>query len=285
MPKRTPTSHRQAIGALIENIGGAISTYGSHIFGLDPVAPELETPESETLTELEAAPETQVERDPDKPYQPLIGDAQPDRIPTVEPERAPRKPMVRMSRAEWRKAFIELPQPFTINQAKAHTGASDNTIIRKMELFPEVVKVSESMKTGNGFGRTPATYKFDSSINPAEPEAEPEPEPAAAPPLSDAQDAAEAEGIHPLRVGKDKPKVGNKDVQALIDAAWDAGWYVLRTEGGHIKFMSTDRVSTVYTGSSPSDYRAVKNAQAELERNGLRFDHPRERTRLLGLRR
>jgi len=54
----------------------------------------------------------------------------------------------------------------------------------------------------------------------------------------------------------------------LLKAATRAGWTVTRTRGNHIRVTSPTGEST-NTGSTPSDYRSVKNFRATLKRMGL----------------
>lgn len=58
---------------------------------------------------------------------------------------------------------------------------------------------------------------------------------------------------------------GHKQLCALIEFAIGEGWHVKRTAGGHLKFTKTG-CAAIYTGSSPSDYRAELNARAQIRR-------------------
>lgn len=60
---------------------------------------------------------------------------------------------------------------------------------------------------------------------------------------------------------------GHKQLRGLIDFALREGWEVVRTSGGHLKFMKPG-LSPIYTGSTASDYRAERNARAQLRRAG-----------------
>jgi len=51
----------------------------------------------------------------------------------------------------------------------------------------------------------------------------------------------------------------------LMTFAIANGWRVRRTQGGHIKF-SKGGLTPIFTSSTPSDYRADRNAMARLRR-------------------
>ena len=58
---------------------------------------------------------------------------------------------------------------------------------------------------------------------------------------------------------------GHKQLRALIEFAVSEGWHVKRTRGGHLKFTKTG-CAAIYTSSTASDYRANRNAKAQLRR-------------------
>lgn len=58
---------------------------------------------------------------------------------------------------------------------------------------------------------------------------------------------------------------GHKQLRGLIEFALQYGWTVVRTPGGHLKF-SKPGLPPIYTGSTASDYRAERNARAQLRR-------------------
>ncbi|PUA41376.1 hypothetical protein C5U62_32140 [Pseudomonas protegens] len=51
----------------------------------------------------------------------------------------------------------------------------------------------------------------------------------------------------------------------LINFALDNGWQVSRTPGGHLKFTKPGH-KPIFISSTPSDYRADRNARANLRR-------------------
>jgi hypothetical protein len=55
------------------------------------------------------------------------------------------------------------------------------------------------------------------------------------------------------------PYRGRKRLKPLIDLAVREGWEVVRTPGGHLKFIKQG-FPTIYTGVTASDHRAGRNA-------------------------
>lgn len=62
-----------------------------------------------------------------------------------------------------------------------------------------------------------------------------------------------------------------KDFQRVIREAQRQGWSVERTNGGHVRFRNPAGQS-YFTGSSPSDFRAVRKLVADLRKMGYRDD-------------
>jgi len=60
----------------------------------------------------------------------------------------------------------------------------------------------------------------------------------------------------------------NRDLQDIVRAALAAGWDVAKTGANHIRFKGP-KGFLYFTGSSPSDSRAVRNARSALRRGGL----------------
>lgn len=52
----------------------------------------------------------------------------------------------------------------------------------------------------------------------------------------------------------------------LIRMASDAGWTVTRTRGDHLRVEHPEASTVVFTGSTPSDYRALANTLATMRR-------------------
>lgn len=60
----------------------------------------------------------------------------------------------------------------------------------------------------------------------------------------------------------------NKELKQLIAKLEAQGW-TIKTGGGHIKALAPNKADGMVTfGSTPSDYRAMKNTVAELRRHG-----------------
>lgn len=56
-----------------------------------------------------------------------------------------------------------------------------------------------------------------------------------------------------------------KSLQPLLQYAQANGWAVARTNGGHLRFTKHGR-PIIHTGSTPSDWRSLRNALAALAR-------------------
>ncbi|PMR75296.1 hypothetical protein [Billgrantia endophytica] len=66
---------------------------------------------------------------------------------------------------------------------------------------------------------------------------------------------------------------GHKRLQPLIDFAQSEGWQVMRTSGGHLKFVKPG-LPAIYTSSTASDHRTIRNARAQLRRAQRQADEP-----------
>ncbi|MDX1535620.1 MAG: hypothetical protein R3346_02575 [Candidatus Spechtbacterales bacterium] len=59
-------------------------------------------------------------------------------------------------------------------------------------------------------------------------------------------------------------------LKEMVSEALDQNWRVERTGSGHLRFLSPDRsVSPVFSPTTPSDVRSVKNVRGKLRRAGL----------------
>jgi predicted RNA binding protein YcfA (HicA-like mRNA interferase family) len=59
-----------------------------------------------------------------------------------------------------------------------------------------------------------------------------------------------------------------KEVSDLVRRARERGWVVEKTRGGHLRWRSPEG-KVVFSGSTPSDVRAVRNIRSLLRRMGL----------------
>ncbi len=64
----------------------------------------------------------------------------------------------------------------------------------------------------------------------------------------------------------------SKDVKPLIRQALSEGWRVERTNGGHIKWIHPSG-GFLFSSSTPSDRRAIRNLERDLRRLGLKIEH------------
>jgi hypothetical protein len=56
-----------------------------------------------------------------------------------------------------------------------------------------------------------------------------------------------------------------RELKRLIETAAARGWTATTTRNGHIRLAHANG-AVIYTGSTPSDHRAVRNAAADLRR-------------------
>lgn len=60
----------------------------------------------------------------------------------------------------------------------------------------------------------------------------------------------------------------DKAIRSLVRLAECQGWTVTRTRRNHLKFCAPNG-GVYFTGSTPSDHRAIKNATTHLRKMGL----------------
>jgi hypothetical protein len=78
--------------------------------------------------------------------------------------------------------------------------------------------------------------------------------------------------MHPKRVENPKakrPKVKDKSLDSLIQAAWDAGWWVEVGGNNHPKCFSPEGGYVIPVPSTPSGSRTFLNKRAQFRRAGL----------------
>ena len=79
--------------------------------------------------------------------------------------------------------------------------------------------------------------------------------------------------MHPERErnprGK-RPKVKNRELDAMIQAAWDAGWHCSKTSKSHVMCYPPDKtIKPVLVANTPSDHRTIPNTLSCLRKSGL----------------
>jgi hypothetical protein len=81
--------------------------------------------------------------------------------------------------------------------------------------------------------------------------------------------------MHPRRLqnpSAKRPKVSNRDMDALVAAAWKQGWWCERGGNNHVKCYPPDGSRMIPIPSTPSNpRRARKNKTAALQRAGLKI--------------
>lgn len=78
--------------------------------------------------------------------------------------------------------------------------------------------------------------------------------------------------MHPKRRKNPKakrPKVKVKELDELVEAAWEAGWWCERAGNKHVKCYPPSDSRMVPVPSTPSDWRTVRNKRSQLRRSGL----------------
>lgn len=69
-----------------------------------------------------------------------------------------------------------------------------------------------------------------------------------------------------------RPKVKDKELDAMVEAAWAAGWWAERKKGkSHVKCYSPDGKRMVTVASTPSDHRTIPNTRSAFRRAGLKL--------------
>jgi hypothetical protein len=67
-----------------------------------------------------------------------------------------------------------------------------------------------------------------------------------------------------------RPKVKNRELDAMVAAAWDAGWKCSKTSQGHVMCYPPERtVKPVLVAGTPSDHRTIPNTRSALRKSGL----------------
>jgi len=69
-----------------------------------------------------------------------------------------------------------------------------------------------------------------------------------------------------------RPTVKNRDLDTMLEAAWNAGWWAARKKGqSHVKCYSPDGQRMVTVASTPSDHRTIPNTRSAFRRAGLKL--------------
>ena len=78
--------------------------------------------------------------------------------------------------------------------------------------------------------------------------------------------------MHPTRTENPqakRPKVKNKELDAMVEKAWAEGWWARRTGTGHVICYSPDGGRMVDVANTPSDRRTVPNTRSYFRHAGL----------------
>jgi predicted RNase H-like nuclease len=77
---------------------------------------------------------------------------------------------------------------------------------------------------------------------------------------------------HPKRLANQKatrPRHSKKDYDALVAAAWDAGWWCETRGSNYIACYPPDGSAFVMVPSTPSSQRTLRNLRSRFKRAGL----------------
>lgn len=66
-----------------------------------------------------------------------------------------------------------------------------------------------------------------------------------------------------------RPRVRNREHDALVKAAWDAGWWCEQRKSGSVLCLAPDDVGKVMVHGTASGPRSLKNVRADFRRAGL----------------
>jgi hypothetical protein len=84
--------------------------------------------------------------------------------------------------------------------------------------------------------------------------------------------------VHPKRTANpnaDCPKPKDKELRAMVLAAWNSGWWCEWTKKNHVSCCSIpqddSRGQIVLVANTPSDHRTVPNTRSQFRRAGLKI--------------
>lgn len=79
--------------------------------------------------------------------------------------------------------------------------------------------------------------------------------------------------MHPKRLENPdakRPKVKDKDHDAMIETAWKAGWWARQTGKGKVFCYPPDEGDPILVANTPSDVRSIRNHRSLFARRGLK---------------
>jgi hypothetical protein len=78
--------------------------------------------------------------------------------------------------------------------------------------------------------------------------------------------------MHPKRLDNPnakRPKAKDKQLDAMVERAWKAGWWCRYAGSGHVVCYPPDEGRMVDVANTPSDHRTVPNTRSYFRRAGL----------------
>lgn len=79
---------------------------------------------------------------------------------------------------------------------------------------------------------------------------------------------------HPARLAdpnRPRPKASRRDVDILLEKAWDQGCDIRRGANNHFKVYLPNEEDMVSVPATPSGYRTIRNKRGQLKRAGLKL--------------
>lgn len=66
-----------------------------------------------------------------------------------------------------------------------------------------------------------------------------------------------------------RPKCKDRQLDAMVAAAWEAGWWCRKAGSGHVFCYGPDGGRMVDVANTPSDHRTIANTRSTFRRAGL----------------
>jgi hypothetical protein len=79
--------------------------------------------------------------------------------------------------------------------------------------------------------------------------------------------------VHPKRLENPdakRPKVSNKELDAMVARAWEAGWWARQTKNNYAWCYPPDGGKPLKVVSTPSSSRTIPNTRSAFARRGLK---------------
>jgi len=80
--------------------------------------------------------------------------------------------------------------------------------------------------------------------------------------------------MHPKRVENPqakRPRVKARELDKMIETAWQRGWWATKRTNGHVMCYSPDGARMIDVANTPSDHRTIPNTRSYFRRAGLQL--------------